>query len=172
MKKIFYLSLLLIPILIFAQSDSKKKAYYFYGEQCSHCQKVDEYFKANGIYEKYDITKMEFSNPFNGRLLLKFGEAFKDPNKGGVPAIAFADKFIVGDQPIIENFAREIDAADASLLPDPEKITTNAATENSAGTNNPVSSGTKNNYFSWIVVALIVAVGGALVYVNRNKSNK
>jgi len=174
-KLVIILSLLLIPVLTFAQDAGKKKAYYFYGEQCPHCKNVDAYFTENGIYGKYDISKLEFSNPFNGRLLLKFGEAYNDPNKGGVPAIAFGDKFIVGDQPIIENFVKEIDAAsNANGLPDPDKVASTsgngignqqpASTEATAGERN------KKNYFPVLVAALIIIGIGALVYINRKKS--
>lgn len=170
--KFIILALFIIPIFVLAQSDSKKKAYYFYGDQCPHCQKVDEYFKANGIYDKYDITKLDFSNPFNTRLLLKFGEIFKSEFKGSVPAIAFGDKFLVGDQPIIDTFEKEIDAADASALPDPDKISKNTAKENPNSVDAPVSAGNKKNYFPAIIAALILIGGGALIFINRKKSNK
>lgn len=184
MKKFIVILFLLVPVLTFAQDSGKKKAYFFYGDTCPHCKKVEEYFQANGIYDKYDITSLEFSNPFNTRLLLKFGDVFNDPNKGGVPAIAFGDKFIVGDQPIIDNFVREIDAADnASELPDPDKIASANKNNSSVDQNNqnnqaaPAASlpageagGNKKNYFPVIIGALIVLGIGALVYINRKKS--
>jgi hypothetical protein len=178
MKKII-LIIALLPFLVFAQDSGKKKAYYFYGDQCPHCKKVDGYFQANGIYEKYDITKLEFSNPFNSRLLVKFGDVFKDPNAGSVPAIAFGDKFIVGDQPIIDNFVREIDAAEnASELPDPDKISKPSADNSDqeaqpANENNNAApleknqTGNKNKYFPVILLALVLVGGGVLVYINR-----
>lgn len=178
MKKIFLFALILvIPALVFAQDSSKKKAYYFYGESCPHCQKVDEYFKANGIYDKYDITKLEFSNPFNARLLMKFGEAFNSQYKGSVPAVAFGDKFIVGDQPIIDTFVSEIDAAEnANDLPDPEKVGNAAgdavsqpAASGDASANDQANNGNKKNVFPVVLVALILVFGGALVYINRKK---
>ena len=161
---------LLIPILALAQDNTKKKAYYFYGEQCPHCKNVDEYFQANGIYDKYEITKLDFSNPFNARLLMKFGEAFDNPYKGSVPAIAFDDRFLVGDTPIIENFEKEIDAADAYSLPDPDKIGKNSGSESQKSENNPAPAGNKKNYFPVILIALAVVGGGALVYVNLKKT--
>ena len=172
MKKIvIILFFLLVPVLTLAQDVPKKKAYFFYGDSCPHCKKVEAYFQENGIYDKYEITSLEFSNPFNTRLLLKFGEAYNDPNKGGVPAIAFGDKFIVGDQPIMDNFAREIDAADnANELPDPDKIASANGANASFDKNNspvPASSRNKKNYFPVIVGALVVLGVGALIFVNR-----
>ena len=164
---------------------AKKKAYSFYGDSCPHCKKVEAYFQANGIYDKYDITSLEFSNPFNTRLLLNFGEAFNDPDKGAVPAIAFGDKFIVGDQPIIDNFVKEIDAADnANELPDPDKIaaangnkvspSSDTPGMNSAGNQHPpqvpptrgssAGEGNKKNYFPVIIGALVV-LGTARLFI-------
>lgn len=168
-KIIIAIILIVLPLVASAQDVGKKKAYFFYGDQCPHCHKVDDYFKANGVYDKYDITKLEFSNPFNARLFLKFGDVYNDPDKGAVPAMAFADKFIVGDQPIIDNFAREIDAADASTLPDPDKINKDTAKENPTGANTPTPTGNKKNYFPVIIITLIIVGGGALIFVNRKK---
>lgn len=176
MKKIIVaLFFLILPILTFAQDVPKKKAYFFYGDQCPHCKKVEAYFQENGIYDKYDITSLEFSNPFNTRLLLKFGDVFNDPNKGGVPAVAFGDKFITGDQPIMDNFVREIDAADnANELPDPDKIAASNSIENQPSSSVPsngtsASKGNKNNYFPVVIGALVVLGAGALIYINRKK---
>ncbi len=176
MKKLIIILFLLIPFLTLAQDNlAKKKAYFFYGDACPHCKKVEAYFQENGIYDKYDITSLEFSNPFNTRLLLKFGDVFNDPSKGAVPAVAFGDKFIVGDQPIIDNFVREIDAADnANELPDPDKIasannTGEQRTASAAPSGTTASQGNKKNYFPVVIGVLIVLGIGALVFVNRKK---
>jgi glutaredoxin-related protein len=182
-RSIFVLIIVLLPVFAFAQSDGKKKAYYFYGENCPHCQKVDEYFQANGIYEKYEITKLEATaNPFNGKLFLDFGKAFDISSWGGVPAIIFGDKYLIGDTPIIKNFTSEIDVAEnAYELPDPEKIGNGENQENSIVQENheekdsreiPTGeneSENKNNYFSIALVALVLTGGGIFTYVNRKK---
>jgi hypothetical protein len=185
MKKIIFVAIIsILPLLAFAQDSGKKQAYYFYGEKCPHCVKVNEYFTANGIYEKYNITKLEFSNPFNTRLLLKFGEKFNSEYKGSVPAVAFGDKFIVGDQPIIDNFVSEIEAAEnANELPDPGSTadpSNNAGQKNqsvqdsqkagSAAAPGDNQKGNKTNYFAVILIALVFVGGGALVYINRKKN--
>ena len=165
------LVLLLIPVLVFAQSDTKKKAYYFYGEQCPHCQKVDEYFKANGIYDKYEIKKLEVNNPFSKRLFLEFGEAFEDPKWGGVPVVIFENKYLLGDQPIIDNFVKEISTVEAKEFPNPDKI---GVTENKNDPKNqPAQSaaGNKKGYFPVIIIALVAIGAGLLIFINRKKSN-
>lgn len=175
MKKFLLVLLILVPLISLAQEDIKKKAYYFYGEQCSHCQKVDEYFKANGIYDKYEIQKLEVSNPFNQKLFIDFGKAFGKSDWGGVPTIIFGDKYLLGDKPIIENFTREIDAAEnAYEFADPKKISgmdkTNTENQNDQSGQN--QSGNKKNYFPVIIVALIAIGAGALIFVNRKKTSE
>ncbi len=182
MKKAITILFLLIPFLALAQDTGKKKAYFFYGEQCPHCHKVDDYFQANGIYDKYEISKLEVSaNPFNGKLFLEFGKAFGMSDWGGVPAVVFGDKYIVGDQPIIDNFVKEIDAAEnANELPNPDKIS-NSSVENSdqgaqaapvSENNNPVpeektQTGNKNKYFPVVLFVLVLVGGGAIFFINR-----
>jgi glutaredoxin-related protein len=126
-----------IPILVLAQGE-KKKALYFYSETCIHCKQVNEYFQKEGIYERYDIKKIETSGPYNYAYLNKFFESFGISEKErGIPAIFFEDKAIIGDQPIIDSFVEEIGRVEASEFPDPEKISDflqkNKETEQSGG---------------------------------------
>ncbi|MDI6778216.1 MAG: hypothetical protein QMD77_03420 [Patescibacteria group bacterium] len=172
MKKFIIILFLIIPVLALAQENSaKKKAYYFYGENCPHCENVNEYFQANGIYDKYDIAKLEFSNPFNARLLVKFGEVFKSEYKGSVPAIAFGDKFIVGDQPIIDNFEKEMANAEAKELPDPEKI--KGIGNRESGIKDEKNSSDSGNTQRRIILsaATLVVLGGGIYMFKRGKLN-
>lgn len=183
--KIISFLVLLLPFITFAQDTGKKKAYYFYGEQCPHCQKVDEYFKANGVYDKYEISKLEVTaNPFNGKLFLDFGKAFGVSNWGGVPTIVFGNKYLIGDTPIINNFIREIDAAEnAYEFPESNKIQkesnvdgqNNQSNQNISEKSNVQQAeqaqkrNKKNNFFV-ILVALVLVGGGALIFINRKKT--
>ena len=134
MKKILLIifAALAIPVLVLAQ-DGKKKAIYFYSESCVHCKKVDEYFQKNGIYDKYDIQKIEVSGPYNSDFLNSFFETFDVPEKDrGIPAIFFDKKAIVGDQPIIDGFVEEIGKVGAAEFPDPKKIESMAEEKDAA----------------------------------------
>lgn len=168
MKK-FLIIFLLLPVIAFAQDAPKKQVYFFYGEQCPHCHTVDAFFKENGFYDKYQITKLEVSNPFNGKLLLKFEDVFDSPNKkmGSIPAIAFGDKFIEGDQPIIDAFEKEISATDAKELPDPDKKTNISA---DASQKDQIPGGNKKYTFPVILVVLIILGGGVYFLINRKKT--
>jgi len=132
MKKILAIIalFLLLPTFSWAQQENagKKKAIYFYSETCPHCKQVEQYFETEGIYEKYDIRKIETSGPYNAAYLNKFFDAFSVPeSKRGIPAIFFDDTFIPGGQPIIDEFVRQIEQKDASEFPDPENIGSSAA---------------------------------------------
>jgi glutaredoxin-related protein len=170
MKKILFI-VLLLPFIAFAQDSGKKKAYYFYGSQCPHCFKVDEYFQSNGIYDKYDITKLEVTeNPFNAKTFMEFGKSFGKSDWGGVPTIVFENKYLIGDAPIIDNFEKEIANVPATELPDPGKISGSGSGENQENQANQENKEKKKDYAPIVVGALIVVFGGALVFVNRKKA--
>jgi hypothetical protein len=191
--RIAALVLLIVPFFAVAQdAGAKKQAYFFYLETCPHCHNVDKFFTENGIYDKYDIKKLDASIPQNGQLLMKLYEAnsYSEDQRGGVPVIAFGDKFFVGDKPIIDNFVKEIDASSiADQLPNPEKDGSapdivvhdgplSAASANGAekaagnpanGNESPSTDTTKKNYVPLIIAGIVVVGAGALIVVNRNK---
>src|SRR4030042_729815 len=98
--KFILIAVLLAPLLVFGQDASKKKAYFFYLDSCPHCHNVNDFFNANGIYDKYDIVKLDASIPQNGEFLMKLYEAndYPESQRGGVPVVAFGDKFFIGDK--------------------------------------------------------------------------
>lgn len=129
MRKIYILLLLilLVPNFVFGQQN-KKKAVYFYSKTCAHCVKVNDYFQNNGIYDKYDIKKIEADSAENFSYLNKFFDAFGvSAEKRGYPVIFFGSQMLIGDRPIIDNFVKEIESADASIFPDPEFLKTTLA---------------------------------------------
>lgn len=122
-KIIFFLILLLLPVTTWAQSP-KKKAVYFYSETCTHCVKVNEFFVANDIYEKYDIKKVESSGLAEMRSLNEYFGAFgiDNPEEIGFPAVFFDDQKLIGDVAIINNFLAEMEQADGTEFPTPASI--------------------------------------------------
>ena len=104
MKKIFFIATLLFAIPFFSHAETKKTAVLFYADWCPHCQKVDAYFKQQGLYEKYDIQRLNFDEPVNKELLSKIFEVESQSGGAGIPAIIVDDKLITGDQPIISGF--------------------------------------------------------------------
>lgn len=185
--KIAALVILLVPFLVFAQdTNAKKKAYFFYLDTCPHCHNVNDYFNANGVYDKYDIEKLDASIPQNGQFLMKLYAAnnYPENQRGGVPVVAFGDKFFVGDQPIIDNFVKDIEASDSAYqLPNPDQsggelnivvhngpIASGASENKSASQENSannVDAGNKNNYVPVIIAGLVIVGAGALIFANR-----
>lgn len=123
------LIILLFPIFAFGQQIEKKKALYFYSETCPHCVRVDQYFKENGIYDKYDIKKVDAVDEKNVVFLNEMFNAFGFSDKDKkIPAIFFSNKVLVGDAPImgedkeIQSFVSQIEEIDASFFPTPESV--------------------------------------------------
>lgn len=114
MKKIFFIlfALLLVPNISFAAE--KKTAVLFYADWCPHCKNVDEFLKEKGFFEKYDIQKLNFDDKANKALLGKIFEAKNEKGGAGIPALVIDDKLIVGDQPIISNFEKTIEASNGT----------------------------------------------------------
>ncbi|NTV41503.1 MAG: cytochrome c biogenesis protein [Candidatus Moranbacteria bacterium] len=113
MKKFLFLFLLLLvfflPSNVFAQE--KKTAILFYADWCSHCQKVEAYFKQQGFFEKYDIQKKNFDDNQNKILLGKIFAVQKKTEGVGIPALIIDEQLITGDQPIINQFEKTIESS-------------------------------------------------------------
>jgi len=154
------------------QETAKKKAYFFYSESCPHCHKVDQYFKEHNFYEKYEIKKLEVgSNHVNAKLLLDFGEKFNDPIKGAVPTIVFADRHLVGDTPIIENFEKEINSTEVADFPDPKSINLNGI--NQDYNNYGLGSESFRKWIYWLIVfVIILIVFGYIVFDRLDQKSK
>lgn len=116
MKKILFgilmAMMVVLPVVSFAQE--KKQAVYFYAEWCSHCQKVDAYFKEKGFYEKYDIRKMNFDEKENQQLLRKIFAYANYEGGAGIPAVVIDEKLLVGDQQVIEEFEKTIETSEGT----------------------------------------------------------
>ena len=121
MKKFFPIllaSLLILPVLVFAQSE-KKKAVYFYSDTCPRCQNVDKYFQDSGLYDRYDIQKLNVYSDDNLAKLNGLFDAYGiAPENRAVPIVFFDRKFLAGDVPIIRDFAQEVENSETSFFPD------------------------------------------------------
>lgn len=107
MKKIFaavILGMVMFWGVGFAHAQEKKHVLYFYADWCPHCQKVNQYFLDNGIYDKYEVEKLNFDSPLNKVRLTKLFEEKGYGGQAGIPAILIDDQLLVGDAPIIDHF--------------------------------------------------------------------
>lgn len=123
MKKVLLLAivlfLLLMPLGAFAESN-KTCVYYFYGQGCPHCAKVEEFFKQiEPSYPDLEIHSFEiYNNRTNLLMLHNFFEAYNVSSvERGIPIVFFSDKYISGDTPIIENFTKIVNETGPAECP-------------------------------------------------------
>lgn len=112
MKRILLVVAFLFSFILSIQgtfAQEKKPVTYFYADWCPHCQNVNEFFQANGVYELYNIEKLNFDKAENKVRLNKF---FEEKNYGGavgIPAVIIDDRLIAGDVPIISYFEKDLE---------------------------------------------------------------
>lgn len=136
--KILFFCLLISLTLqpVFAQGEQAPKhlmpkikpIYYFYGDGCPHCAKVDKHFQEKGYYQIYPIEKKEIyfdrSNALLYNGMLHSRGISTDERK--VPTIILGQTILVGDRNITENFETEAEKYITNLseadgdLTDPE----------------------------------------------------
>lgn len=115
-KKIIIFIIIGIVILggalfLFAKSrnetPSRKEMIYFYGENCPHCQKAEEFIKQNNIEEKISFIKKEvFNDERNATALIeKAQKCGLPPENIGVPFLWTGSECLVGDVDIINFFS-------------------------------------------------------------------
>jgi cytochrome c biogenesis protein CcdA len=98
----FLFNLFTLPTL----AQETQKIFYFYGNGCPHCARVEQYFEQNDIYSRYSIEKKEiYSNPDNAVLFNSMLNNLGVPQSSrGVPTIIIGNEVITGDTPIINWF--------------------------------------------------------------------
>jgi len=81
----------------------------FWGNGCSHCEKVDEFLEGTGLQEKLNISKMEvFSNKDGAKVYLeKAKECGENTSQISVPMMFWEGECISGDTPIIDKLNKE-----------------------------------------------------------------
>ena len=115
----FALAVLVILNLFAAASADETCAFFFYGEGCPHCGKVQSYIAELNQQPDIKIEIFEiYNNKENMILLHDFYDAYNVPtNSRGVPTVLINGKYLVGDKPILENLETEISANLGSACP-------------------------------------------------------
>ncbi|MFH1966875.1 MAG: cytochrome c biogenesis protein [Patescibacteria group bacterium] len=114
---IFGLAMLLavavLSLVVVKPSSGQKSGaiYYFWGQGCAHCARVDEVFSQNGWWEQYPIEKKEIYADRSG--VLFFNQLLDDLDypklARGVPTMVIGNQVLSGDQPIIDEFVKLAD---------------------------------------------------------------
>lgn len=101
------LSGLFILFSSIVKATNTPKIVFYYGQGCSHCAKVEEYFTQKGYFQKYKIEKKEvYFDTSNAAEMNSLFEKHNIPiSQRGVPTLLFNDKVIVGDREIIGQFS-------------------------------------------------------------------
>lgn len=86
----------------------KSKIVYYYGQDCPHCQKVEEFLKENKIEEKLFFEKKEvYYNKKNAQELTRRArKCGVKSNEIPVPFLWDGSRCIIGDEAVI-NFFKE-----------------------------------------------------------------
>ena len=115
-KTVVLVSLILFSVfsVSFVQSQDKTCIYFFYGQGCPHCAKVEPYLSE--MEKKYDLEVYRFeiyNNRSNLVLLQKYFDAYDVPqSQRGVPVVFISDNYFVGDRPILDNLESKIKSFD------------------------------------------------------------
>jgi len=140
---------LFLGILLFASFVSAEKCgYFFYGEGCSHCARVEPFLKeVIKNNPNLNITYFEvYSNRDNLPILEQYFDAYNiELNKRGVPALFISDKAFIGDTPILENLANV-------LLENDELACPNLEENNKSKISGPSSPKEKLKSLSWVTI--------------------
>jgi len=84
-------------------------AFYFYGDGCSHCEKVKPLIAdLQTRYPELSLTRLEvYNNPENGQKLLEMSRKYGVANPG-IPLVFIGNSTLFGDIEITERFESEI----------------------------------------------------------------
>jgi cytochrome c biogenesis protein CcdA/glutaredoxin len=121
MKKILFIFAFLIFLPLTVGAQQKISATYFYADWCPHCQNVNKYFLDNGVYEKFDITKLNFDEPANKIKLKDMLAVANYTGSSGIPAIFIDGKVLTGDKDIIAYFKEKLPAPLINKPQEPKK---------------------------------------------------
>jgi len=108
------------------QQTLKACIYFFYGQGCPHCARVEPYLKTlEKTYPGIEIHKFEiYNNRTNLQLLMKYFDAYNvSEHERGVPAVFLVNKYFVGDRPILTHLLDAIKENNVSACPTLEKPT-------------------------------------------------
>lgn len=146
---------------------SEKSIYFYYGDGCSHCAKVEDFFNQNNLYDKYDIQKKEvfFDDTARDEFIQLLNKNQIPNDKRGVPVVLIGDSMLSGDKEIIENF---VSTADLWLSTDTNKIDENSnpvdKEENKEeNVDTPVENKDSSNKYGFESLTIVSVISASLV---------
>ncbi len=93
--------------------------YFFYGEGCPHCAKVEPFIANLSSNPNLEIHSFEvYRNSSNAKFLQELFDNYSVPqNERGVPIVFIGDKYFVGDVDILDNLEDEISSHSSLQCP-------------------------------------------------------
>jgi cytochrome c biogenesis protein CcdA/glutaredoxin len=112
-SKIIFITLLLTLFvsLILVSAQEQTCVYFFYGDGCAHCARVEPFI--NELESKYNylaVQKFEIYNDRSNMVLLNnYFENYNISNENmGIPVVFIGNNYLIGDGPIIERLESTI----------------------------------------------------------------
>jgi len=154
---IFFASIVILFLFTvpFVFSQNSSCIYFFYGDGCSHCAKVEPIIRNLESQSDYPVN-VRYLEIYNNRsnlvLLNNYFDAYDTPqDERGIPAVFISNKYLIGDQPIIAQIESLAKSEDAKTCPSLEQISATGA----AGQKSPTEKlGT---------LSILTVIGAALV---------
>jgi len=128
--------------------------YLFYGNGCPHCARVEPFINQLELkYQNLEIHIFEiYNNRSNALLLNNYFDAYNISEKErGIPAIFIANKYLIGDKPILENLENEIKNNEGAACPKLEEAQATGLT------------GAKSPLKKLGTLSIVTVIGAALV---------
>ena len=110
---------LIVGLIVWAVMESKKEkelasipdasTIYFYGEECPHCKRINEFLETNAVASKFTFTKKEVwhSRTNSAQMKEKAEACGLDPSKVGVPFIYTEGNTCFVGEPDVKKFYAE-----------------------------------------------------------------
>jgi glutaredoxin len=111
---------LIVGLIVWAVMEGKREqqlasipdasTIYFFGEECPHCKRINEFLEANDVAAKFTFTKKEVwhSRTNSAQMKEKAEACGLDPSKVGVPFIyTEGNKCLIGEPDVKKFFAEK-----------------------------------------------------------------
>ena len=154
-KYVLFLLLIILLNISFTTAQESSCVYFFYGEGCQHCARVEPIINNLEIQSQFPVSVQRFEI-YNDRsnlvLLNKYFDAYNiSENERGIPVVFLKDKYYIGDEPIISNLYNDLSKQASPECPSLESV--NAIGE--AGNTSPMEK--------LGALSILTVIGAALV---------
>jgi len=132
---IFFLLFMSLNISFVAAADTSC-IYFFYGEGCQHCARVEPVIDSLESQSQFPVTVQRFEI-YNDRsnlvLLNKYFDAYNiSEDERGIPIVFLKDKYYLGDGPILTNLYDDLSKQSSPECPSLESVSATGESGNTS----------------------------------------